>query len=131
MTPNEERQGILATTVDHNRLLDRQIAEKVFGLTGINEVAGMWFYNSGIKDILPYYSRFIERAFEVLERLRKNGVHLQIYTCEDSYTVTAYSTNYLDDIEELDGEDLPETICKVALLCLTNPYIKFEVTNNG
>jgi len=129
--------------------MDATISEKIFNWKWIDYkwydgaikkiLAGNSFIPSGDdfnnfngdKDKLLFwgmteYSIRIDKAWILVELLRKNGIYLTIAMDNEIYNVSAYSTEYMDDIEEIEGKHLPLLICKIALLCNMYDFVNLE-----
>lgn len=101
--------------------LDKMVAEKVLGckcyypaVFGANTS-----YPDSTKLIpLPNYSTDISAALEVVEKMRKNKIYLDIRVWPEEYQVLPHQDEHNKLIEHciVKSPSLPEAICKAALL---------------
>lgn len=67
---------------------------------------------------LDYYSSDISAAWEVVERLRKQGLFIKMIDCHAFVKVKFYELTIKYAKEWVEVRDVPEAICKAALLAM-------------
>jgi hypothetical protein len=98
-----------------NREIDRLVAEKVMNMDMVEDTLPQLpkyylpEYEKTIFRDVPLFSSDISAAFEVAEKLREKGIHLDIFTFADFYEVCLGTDVYCAN------PSLPKAICIAAL----------------
>lgn len=117
--------GLITRQVTHEthamipgRALDRLIAEKVMGWQNVSGMTGEWKGYPPERSYvvlcrLPYYSRDISDAWEVVEKLASNEILCQIRLYPPRTVRVSFSRDEFQGYEE--SETAPHAICLAAL----------------
>ncbi|MFD2703838.1 hypothetical protein ACFSVM_25745 [Paenibacillus shunpengii] len=105
------------------RDLDAQIALRVMGFKEIT-IVGTYYFTDPIDTQLKSYSTDIKAAWEVVEKLRKQKIYLDIRVWPNEYQVLPHydENNKLKPELVVKLRSLPEAICKAAFLSVIGGF---------
>lgn len=109
------REQIFAMTA--GREMDKLVAERVMGTSGIFNVSEHWFFAESVKRSLPSYSANISHAWEVVEKIQSDGWSWDMVMINVAHEVDVRFGKC-----RAASKNVPEAVCKAALLTTIQPY---------